>query len=210
MKQPNLILIRHGESLWNKKGLFTGWTDIGLSETGKKEAMRAGRLLKRKGFVFDQAYASVLKRSLQTLFLVMKELKAKDLPVATSEKLNERHYGALQGLSKLKMAKKYGLEQVLLWRRSYSVRPPQKDGKGESLKDTYRRVMPYWNKTILKAIKKGERVLVVAHGNSLRALVKHLDKISDKDIPFLEIPTGKPLAYEMTKSGAVKKKYYLK
>lgn len=229
MKQPNLILIRHGESLWNKSNRFTGWTDIGLSEKGKREAARAGRLLKKKGFVFDEAYSSVLKRSLQTLFLVMKQLNAKDLPVHTSWRLNERHYGALQGLNKLKMIKKYGADQVMIWRRSYSVAPPLAEGKissshitaaqcglkasqlpkGESLRDTYRRVIPYWKQTILPAIKRGENVLVVAHGNSLRALVKYLDKVSDKEIMNVEIPTGKPAGYYIGRNGKVAKKVVL-
>ncbi len=225
---PNLVLIRHGESEWNRQNRFTGWVDIGLSLKGKEEARRAGRLLRRRKLNFDRAYASGLKRSQQTLKLALKEAGFK-LPTVNAWQLNERHYGALQGMNKLEMIKRYGADQVLAWRRSYGVRPPALNGecrfkqvspeacglklsqfpKTESLRDTYRRVVPYWKKEIVPALKRGERVLIVAHGNSLRALVKLLDQVSDKDIALLEIPTGKPLGYDVGPNGKIRKKYGL-
>lgn len=225
---PNLVLIRHGESEWNRQNRFTGWVDIGLSLKGKEEARRAGRLLRRRKLNFDRAYASGLKRSQQTLKLALKEAGLK-LPTVNAWQLNERHYGALQGMNKLEMIKHYGADQVLAWRRSYGVRPPALNGdcrfkqvspeacglkssqfpKTESLRDTYRRVVPYWKKEIVPALKRGERVLIVAHGNSLRALVKLLEQVSDKDIALLEIPTGKPLGYHLSKAGRVTAKAYL-
>lgn len=230
MKYPNLVLIRHGQSLWNRSNVFTGWTDIGLSSQGEREARAAGRLLKKRGFVFDRAYASVLQRSIKTLWLALEEMEQMYVPTEYSWRLNERHYGALQGKNKLALARKYGAEKVFEWRRSFATRPPlakipaaeikrlaaawglkpSEFPKAESLKETARRVMPVWNKQILPALKKGENVLVVAHGNSLRGLIKHLEGISDADIPKIEIPTGRPLCYEITKNGTVRDSEYLK
>lgn len=213
-----LVLLRHGESVWNKENLFTGWTDVGLSEKGVEEAVESGRILKREGYTFDIAYTSVLKRAVKTLWLVLEEMDLMWIPVYRSWRLNERHYGALQGLNKAETAQKYGVEQVHLWRRSYDVRPPSltadddrypgKDPRyrdlserelplTECLKDTVERFLPYWLETIAPAVKEGKRVLLSAHGNSLRALVKYLDNISDEEIPGLNIPTGIPLVYEL-------------
>jgi len=213
-----LVLVRHGESIWNKKNLFTGWTDVDLSEKGVQEAIEAGRTLKREGYSFDTAYTSVLRRAIKTLWLMLEEMDLMWISVFRSWRLNERHYGALQGLDKTETAQKYGMEQVHLWRRSYSVRPPAltvgderypgndpryRDLSGEELplteclKDTVERFMPYWLETIAPVIREGKRVIVSAHGNSLRALVKYLDNISDEDIPGLNIPTGIPLVYEL-------------
>lgn len=229
-----LILLRHGESLWNKKKIFTGWVDIDLSRKGIREAKRAGRALKQRGFKFDRAYTSVLTRGIRTLWLVLDEMNLLWLPVTNAWQLNERHYGGLQGLNKVTMARKFGQEQVQLWRRSFKLRPPvlaknsplnaSRDPRyqifglkqvpnRESLADTCRRVLPYWRQVIEPQIIKGEKIIISAHGNSLRALVKHLDKISDRDIPQLEIPTGAPLIYEFNNKGGQLKKiksYYLK
>ena len=213
-----LVLLRHGESIWNKENLFTGWADVDLSEYGKKEAARAGELLKSEGFSFDVAFTSVLKRAIRTLWITLDVLDLMWIPVEHSWRLNERHYGALQGLNKAETAAKYGEEQVLVWRRSYDVRPPsladsapQYPGKdpryrgltraelplSECLEDTVARFLPYWHRTIAPAIQSGKKTIITAHGNSLRALVKYLDGISDEDILTLNIPTGVPLVYEL-------------
>lgn len=213
-----LVLLRHGESVWNKENRFTGWTDVPLSETGVKEAEKAGDLLKKEGYTFDVAYTSTLKRAIKTLWIVMEKMDLMWIPVHRSWRLNERHYGALQGYNKAEMALERGEAQVKLWRRSYDVPPPALEKtdprypgnderyknlkeedipKTECLKDTVNRFLPYWNETIAPAIKSGERVLIAAHGNSLRALVKYLDHISDQDIPGLNIPTGIPLVYDL-------------
>ena len=213
-----IILIRHGESAWNKENRFTGWADVPLSEKGVSEASAAGKLLKEEGFVFDLAFTSTLKRAIKTLWIVLEELDLMWIPVTHSWRLNERHYGALQGLNKSETAAKYGDEQVKIWRRSYDTRPPlleQADERhpstdkrytdltpselpgGECLADTVARVVPYWEKTIVPEIKSGKKVIIAAHGNSLRALVKYLDNISEKDILELNIPTGVPLLYEL-------------
>ncbi len=213
-----LVLVRHGESLWNKENRFTGWTDVDLSEKGIEEARSAGRMLKEKGFVFDVAFTSVLKRAIRTLWIILDEMDLMWIPVYNSWRLNERHYGALQGLNKSEMAAKYGDQQVLIWRRSYDIRPPAlektdprfpgfdpryKDLQPEEvpatecLKDTVARFLPYWHETIAPTIKRGKRVIIAAHGNSLRALVKYLDNISDEKIVELNIPTGVPLVYEL-------------
>jgi 2,3-bisphosphoglycerate-dependent phosphoglycerate mutase len=225
-----LVLLRHGESIWNKENLFTGWTDVDLSQKGIEEAKRAGKILKEKRFAFDLAYTSVLKRAIRTLWIVMDEMDLMWLGVVNSWRLNERHYGALQGLNKAETAQKYGEEQVHIWRRSYDVRPPEleqtddrypgKDPKYtnltkeqlpvcECLKDTVARFMPYWNDSIVPQLKNNKKVLICAHGNSLRALVKYLDNISDEDIPNLNIPTGIPLVYELTEELKPTKHYYL-
>ena len=224
-----LVLVRHGESTWNKENRFTGWTDVPLSKKGKEEAKKAGQILKKEGYVFDIAFDSVLKRSHQTRDIVFKEMNI-DIPVKKSWRLNERHYGALQGLNKSETAKKYGEKQVLIWRRSYDTRPPALDKKDkrypgndekyknlsekelpltECLKDTVARVLPYWKKEIVSELKKGKRVVIFAHGNSLRALVKYLDNVPDKDIVGLNIPTGIPLVYELDKNLKPIKHYYL-
>jgi 2,3-bisphosphoglycerate-dependent phosphoglycerate mutase len=213
-----LVLIRHGESIWNRENRFTGWTDVGLTETGVSEAREAGRLLAREGFRFDVAFTSVLKRAIKTLWLILEEMDLMWIPVFRSWRLNERHYGALQGLNKAETAKVHGMEQVQLWRRSYAIRPPalNSDDKRfpgadpryaeldpaeipltECLQDTVERFLPYWQQTIAPAVKAGRRVLIAAHGNSLRALVKHLDAVGDDKIVGLNIPTGIPLVYEL-------------
>ncbi|MEK9659969.1 MAG: 2,3-diphosphoglycerate-dependent phosphoglycerate mutase [Chloroflexota bacterium] len=215
---PQLVLVRHGESEWNLSNRFSGWTDVDLTPNGRKEATRAGQLLREEGFTFDVAYTSVLKRAIRTLWHVLDELDLMWLPVERSWRLNERHYGALQGLNKAETAAQHGEEQVKIWRRSYDVPPPaltadderhpSRDRRyaglkaselplTESLKDTVTRFLPYWNGTLAPQIKAGKRVLIVAHGNSLRALVKHLDNVSDADIIDLNIPTGVPLVYEL-------------
>jgi len=225
-----LVLLRHGESIWNKENLFTGWYDVDLSEQGKVEAKRAGELLKAEGFTFDVAYTSVLKRAIRTAWMALDELDLLWIPVARSWRLNERHYGALQGLNKAQTAAKYGDEQVLIWRRSYDVPPPpleesdprypgtdpryaalSKDEvpRTECLKDTVARFLPYWHETIAPAVREGKKVLIAAHGNSLRALVKYLDGISDEDIVGLNIPTGVPLVYELDSDLKPIKNYYL-
>jgi 2,3-bisphosphoglycerate-dependent phosphoglycerate mutase len=213
-----LVLIRHGESSWNLENRFTGWTDVDLTEKGIIEARQAGQLLQKEGYTFDLAYTSVLKRAIRTLWIVMDEMDLMWLPVYRSWRLNERHYGALQGLNKKDTADKYGVEQVHLWRRGYDVPPPlleRTDRRfsggdpryadihaaeiplGESLKNTLERVLPYWHETIAPNLRAGEKALIVAHGNSIRALVKYLDDIPDKIIADLNIPTGIPLVYEL-------------
>ena len=225
-----LVLVRHGESVWNKENRFTGWTDVGLSEEGKEYAKKAGELLYKNGFDFDIAYISVLKRAIDTLNILMEEMKDSDLIVKRSYKLNERHYGALQGLNKDEMRQKYGEEQVQIWRRSYDVRPPELtvddprypgndelyrniDKKclpvAESLKDTMERVVSYYEEEIKPNILDGKSVIIVAHGNSLRGLIKYIDNISDEDIVGLEIPTGVPLVYELDEELKPIKHYYL-
>lgn len=215
---PQLVLLRHGESEWNLTNLFSGWVDVDLTETGVKEARSAGMLLKAEGFTFDAVYTSVLKRAIRTMWLVLDEMDLMWLPVHRSWRLNERHYGALQGLNKAETAAEHGEEQVLIWRRSYDVPPPAltedderhpgRDPRyagltkaelplSESLKDTAARFIPHWGNVIAPDIRAGKRVLVVAHGNSLRALVKHLDEVSETDIIDLNIPTGVPLVYDL-------------
>jgi 2,3-bisphosphoglycerate-dependent phosphoglycerate mutase len=213
-----VVLLRHGESEWNKENRFTGWTDVPLSEKGTCEARTAGVQLRQDGFSFDRAFTSVLKRAIKTLWLVLEEMDEMYIPTDFSWRLNERHYGGLQGLNKAETAKKYGDDQVKIWRRSYDVRPPllergderhpARDPRykylspdetpvGECLADTVERVVPYWRDVIAPEIKSGRRIIIAAHGNSLRALVKHLDDISEKDILELNIPTGIPLVYEL-------------
>lgn len=225
-----LVLLRHGESLWNKENLFTGWTDVDLSDRGKEECRAAARMLADGGFTFEIAFTSVLKRAIRTLWLVLDELDLMWIPVQKDWRLNERHYGALQGLNKAETAGKYGEEQVKLWRRSYRVRPPALEeddprhprfdprysrlGRellppAECLLDTVERVLPFWQEQIVPALQRGERPLIVAHGNSLRALVKYLDKVSDDDIVNLEIPTGMPLVYELDQQLRPVRHYYL-
>ena len=225
-----LVLLRHGESLWNLENKFTGWTDVDLTNNGEKEALGAGALLKKEGIKFDVVYTSLLKRANRTMELCLSEMKLKNVDVKYSWKLNERHYGALQGLNKAETADKYGDEQVLIWRRSYAIPPPElniNDDRhprfdslyrtvdpedlpaSECLKDTVDRFIPYWDEFIKPDVTDGKRVLIVAHGNSLRALVKYLDKISDNDILKLNIPTGIPLVYDLDKNLQPIKKYYL-
>jgi 2,3-bisphosphoglycerate-dependent phosphoglycerate mutase len=222
-----LVLLRHGESTWNKENRFTGWTDVDLSPKGVEEARAAGRLLREGGYRFDLAFTSVLKRAIRTLWMALEELDQMWLPVEKSWRLNERHYGGLQGLNKAEMAAKYGEQQVLVWRRSYDTPPPALDAQDERyeakdpryagvevprtecLKDTVARVIPYWSSAIAPAVRAGRRVLLAAHGNSMRALVKHLDGISDAEIVGLNIPTGVPLVYELDKDLRPKKHYYL-
>ncbi|MBI2659146.1 2,3-diphosphoglycerate-dependent phosphoglycerate mutase [Candidatus Woesearchaeota archaeon] len=225
-----LVLLRHGESTWNRENRFTGWVDVDLSEKGIEEAKKAGQILKKEGYTFDVAYTNFLKRCTRTLSIVLKEMGLANIPVCKSWRLNERHYGALQGLNKAEMAAKYGEEQVLKWRRSYSIRPPSlkktdamwpgNDPKykglakkeiplTECLKDVVARVLPYWKKEIAHSLKSGKNVLVVASGNSSRAIVKYLDKISDDEIVNLNIPTGIPLVYELDKNLKPIRHYYL-
>ena len=225
-----LVLIRHGESVWNKENRFTGWTDVELSETGISEAKQAGDALLENGFDFDICYTSYLKRAIHTLNIVLERLDREWLPVCKSWKLNERHYGALQGLNKAETAAQYGEEQVKIWRRSFDIQPPALDETdernpklnvqyrneptdemplAESLKDTIARVVPYFNDVIKKDMEQGKRVIIAAHGNSLRALVKHFDNLSDNEIIDLNIPTGVPLIYEFDNNFSVMKKYYL-
>ncbi|MGE5640760.1 MAG: 2,3-diphosphoglycerate-dependent phosphoglycerate mutase [Clostridia bacterium] len=222
-----LVLLRHGESQWNRENRFTGWTDVDLSEAGRAEAAAAGRTLKGEGYDFDLAFTSVLKRAIRTLWLGLEQLDRMWLPVEKSWRLNERHYGGLQGLNKAEMAAKFGEAQVLVWRRSYDTPPPALDREDpryegrdaryagvpvpltECLKDTVARVVPYWDSAIAPALRSGRRVLVAAHGNSLRALVKHLDGIADDEIVGLNIPTGVPLVYELDDSLKPIKHYYL-
>ena len=215
---PQVVLLRHGESDWNLSNRFSGWTDVDLTDNGREEAARSGRLLLEEGFTFDVAYTSVLKRAIRTLWIVLDEMDLMWIPVVRDWRLNERHYGALQGLNKAETAAEHGEEQVLLWRRSYDVPPPaltpddeRHPGRDprygsvpegempltESLKETVARFVPYWESAIAPDIRAGKRVLIVAHGNSLRALVKHLDNISDADIIDLNIPTGVPLVYDL-------------
>ncbi len=226
-----IVLVRHGESIWNKKNIFTGWTDVDLSHKGIKEAKNAGIILKKNNFYFNYAYTSYLRRAIHTLWNVLYELDLLWIKTKKTWKLNERHYGNLQGLNKEKTSKIYGHKKVLEWRRSYTTKPPQityQDEKfpgkeikyqeikknkiplGESLLDTYNRVIPYWKKNIIPKIKKNIPLIIVAHGNSLRALIKYLDKISDKNIIKLNIPTGIPLIYEFEENLKIKNKFYLK
>lgn len=230
MANMKLVLLRHGESVWNKENRFTGWTDVDLSAKGRKEAEAAGAILKAEGYSFDVAFTSVLKRAIRTLWIVLDKMDLMWIPVYLSWELNERHYGGLQGLNKPETAEKYGEKQVLIWRRSYNICPPElsKDDPRypgndprykdldesqlpltESLESTVKRFLPYWKETIAPEIKKGKRVLIAAHGNSLRALVKHLDNISEKKIINLNIPTGVPLVYELDGSLKPIKHYYL-
>ena len=225
-----LVLIRHGESTWNLDNRFTGWTDVDLTPTGVEQAKNAGRLLKAEGYEFDVAYTSVLKRATRTLWHCLDEMDRTWLPVVNSWRLNERHYGALQGLNKAETAKQYGDEQVLVWRRSYDTQPPALEPSDprcerhdpryakllpeqipltECLKDTVARVLPFWNEALAPAIKAGKRIVVAAHGNSIRALVKHLDGISDSDIVGLNIPNGIPLVYELDAELKPIRHYYL-
>ncbi len=211
-----LVLIRHGESQWNKENRFTGWKDVDLSDKGKEEAAAAAKLLKAEGYTFDEAYTSVLKRAIRTLWIILDEMDLMWVPQTKSWLLNERHYGGLQGLDKAETAAKYGEEQVKIWRRSYDIPPPELDASDERylgndprysavrpfpatecLKDTVARVVPYWQNEIAPKITSGKRLIVAAHGNSLRALVKHLDGIPDDEIVNLNIPTGVPLVYEI-------------
>jgi 2,3-bisphosphoglycerate-dependent phosphoglycerate mutase len=226
----NLVLLRHGESIWNKENRFTGWTDVDLSEKGIQEAKQAGKVLKKEGYSFDVAFTSVLKRAIRTLWIVQDEMNLMWLPVNLSWRLNERHYGALQGLNKAAIAAKYGEEQVLKWRRSYDIRPPALENTDERspgndhrykdldnkdipltecLKDTVERFLPYWNEVIVPLIRSGKRVIISAHGNSIRALVKYVDDVSDVDIVGINIPTGIPLIYELDESLKPIKNYYL-
>lgn len=225
-----VVLVRHGQSTWNDKNLFTGWTDVGLTEKGIQEAKEAALLLRSEGFTFDIAYTSVLKRAIQTLWIIMENMDLLWIQVHRDWRLNERHYGALQGLNKAETAEKFGTEQVRIWRRSYDTPPPPLDlnderfpardpryasldpeqvPRSESLKDTVARVLPCWKNVIVPAVQDGRHVIVSAHGNSLRALVKHLDNISDEEIVGLNIPTGIPLVYEFDDAMAPIRHYYL-
>jgi 2,3-bisphosphoglycerate-dependent phosphoglycerate mutase len=225
-----VVLLRHGESTWNKENRFTGWTDVDLSERGVAEAHRSGALLRDQGYVFDLAFTSVLRRAIRTLWIALDEMDLMWIPVHNSWRLNERHYGALQGLNKGEMAEKFGDAQVKIWRRSYDIQPPpltEDDPRWpgrdpryrdlapgdipltECLKDTVARFLPYWHETIAPAVSSGRRVIIAAHGNSLRALVKYLDGISDADILELNIPTGVPLVYELDAQLKPSNHYYL-
>lgn len=225
-----LVLLRHGQSEWNKSNQFTGWVDVGLTDKGISEAKTAGKLLKQEGFEFDQVYTSVLKRAIKTLWLALEEMDRMWVPIERSWRLNERHYGALQGLNKSETTEKFGEDQVFTWRRSYSTPPPEleEDSKmlpandpkyknvdpkllpqSEALLHCKDRVMPYWEDTIAPTIQSGKKVLIAAHGNSLRALVKHLDQVSDEEISQLNIPTGIPLVYELDDNLKPLKSYYL-
>ncbi|MCH9638760.1 MAG: 2,3-diphosphoglycerate-dependent phosphoglycerate mutase [Betaproteobacteria bacterium] len=225
-----IVLLRHGESTWNKENRFTGWTDVDLTPKGLEEAKNAGKLLREQGFVFDIAYTSVLKRAIRTLWITLDEMDQMWIPIHQTWRLNERHYGALQGLNKAETATKYGDEQVLIWRRSYDTRPPtlttddnrypgtdprytslasQDIPLTECLKDTVARFMPYWNETIAPQVKSGKRIIITAHGNSLRALVKYLDDISEQDILNYNIPTGVPLVYELDDDLKPIQSYYI-
>ena len=225
-----IVLLRHGESVWNKENRFTGWTDVDLSEKGLEEARDAGVLLKKEGFTFDLAHGSVLKRAIRTMWIVLNELDLTWIPQQLSWRLNERHYGSLQGLNKAEMATQFGAEQILVWRRSYDTPPPALErsderypGKDrryasmnpadipvtECLKDTVARFLPHWNDVIAPQVKSGKRVLVAAHGNTIRALVKYLDDVSEKDIVELNIPTGIPLVYELDEAMKPIRHYYL-
>jgi 2,3-bisphosphoglycerate-dependent phosphoglycerate mutase len=225
-----IVLLRHGESIFNKENRFTGWTDVDLSAKGLEEAKNCGRLLLKEHFVFDVAFTSVLKRAIRTLWITLDEMDQMWIPVSHSWRLNERHYGALQGLNKAETAAKYGEEQILIWRRSYDIQPPaltsddnrypgldprykglikQEVPLTECLKDTVNRFLPYWKESIVPLVQSGQRVIIVAHGNSLRALVKYLDNISDQDILKLNIPTGIPLVYELDDNLKPIQHYYL-
>jgi 2,3-bisphosphoglycerate-dependent phosphoglycerate mutase len=225
-----LVIVRHGESTWNKENRFTGWTDVDLSEKGRQEAREGGQVLKEEGYTFDVAYTSVLKRAIRTLWIIQDEMDLMWIPVHGCWQLNERHYGALQGMNKAETAAKFGEDQVKVWRRSYYIPPPAltpederypgRDPRYKSLsqpdlplteclKDTVARVLPLWNTTIAPAIREGRKVLIAAHGNSLRALVMYLDKVSETDILELNIPTGMPLVYELDGELKPVKRYYL-
>jgi len=225
-----LVLLRHGESTWNRENRFTGWTDVPLSEQGVAEALEAGRVLNREGYVFDVAYTSVLKRAIKTLWIALEEMDQMWLPVVNDWRLNERHYGGLQGLNKAETAERHGEEQVKVWRRSYDIPPPKLTVDDprfpghdpryaglaaaslpltESLKDTVARFLPLWHETIAPAVRSGRRVIIAAHGNSLRALVKYLDSIPDSEIVGLNIPTGIPLVYELSDDLKPLRHYYL-
>jgi 2,3-bisphosphoglycerate-dependent phosphoglycerate mutase len=225
-----LVLLRHGESTWNRENRFTGWTDVDLSERGVEEAKNAGRILKKEGFLFDLAFTSLLKRAIRTLWIALEEMDLMWIPEIKSWRLNERHYGALQGLNKAETAAKFGEEQVHIWRRSYDTPPPLLEKTDprypgidpryadlreadlpltECLKDTVNRFLPYWHQTIAPEIRNGKKLIIAAHGNSLRALVKYLDNISDDEIPQLNIPTGMPLIYELHDDLTPIRNYYL-
>jgi 2,3-bisphosphoglycerate-dependent phosphoglycerate mutase len=225
-----IVLLRHGESIWNMENRFTGWVDVGLSDKGTSEALAAAQILKQEGFAFDLAYTSLLKRAIKTLWIVLEEMDLMWIPVVRDWRLNERHYGALQGLNKAQMAERHGPDLVQLWRRSYDIQPPAlttddpmypgKDPRyaalkpeelplTECLKDTVRRFLPHWNNIIAPMVQSGKRVLITAHGNSLRALVKHLDGIADDAIAQLNIPTGIPLVYELNDDLTPVRSYYL-
>jgi 2,3-bisphosphoglycerate-dependent phosphoglycerate mutase len=225
-----LVLVRHGQSTWNLENRFTGWTEVDLTEQGREEAHTSGQLLREKGFTFDIAYTSVLKRAIRTLNIILEEMELDWIPVLRAWQLNERHYGALQGLNKAEMAIKFGEEQVKIWRRSYDVPPPALELNDErhprfdrryadlapaqlpateSLKITLERVLPYWHSNLAPVIQSGKRMLISAHGNSIRAMVKYLDNISDMEIPELNIPTGIPLVYELDADLRPVKHYYL-
>lgn len=225
-----LVLLRHGQSEWNKSNQFTGWVDVDLTDKGRSEAQSAGQLLKKEGFEFDQIFTSVLKRAIRTLWIALDEMDRMWLPVERSWRLNERHYGALQGLNKAETTEKYGEEQVFTWRRSYDMPPPPLEAdsdmlpendpkyrdispdllpKSEALLQCKDRVLPYWDETIAPAIRAGKRTLIVAHGNSLRALIKYLDQVSDEEITSLNIPTGIPLVYELNSELKPIRHYYL-
>ncbi len=225
-----IVLLRHGESAWNKENRFTGWTDVELTDKGREEGKQAGQLLKAEGFTFDIAYASVLRRALNTLWFALSEMDLLWIPIEKTWRLNERHYGGLQGLNKAETAAKYGDDQVLVWRRSYDIPPPPLEKSDERwpghdpryknmdaadipltecLKDTVARFLPYWHETIAPAVRSGQKVIIAAHGNSLRALVKYLDHVSDEDIINLNIPTGVPLVYELDDELKPIRHYYL-
>jgi len=225
-----IVLLRHGESIWNKENRFTGWTDVDLSEQGIKEAKNAGELLKSEGYVFDMAFTSVLKRAIRTLWVTLDELDMMWIPVERSWRLNERHYGALQGLNKAETAAKFGEEQVHIWRRSYDIQPPKLEKNDprypgidpryknlkeselpltECLKDTVARFVPYWEQRIAPLVKEGQKIIITAHGNSLRALVKYLDNVPEEEIVGLNIPTGTPLVYELDEKLKPIRNYYL-
>jgi 2,3-bisphosphoglycerate-dependent phosphoglycerate mutase len=225
-----LVLLRHGESLWNMENRFTGWTDVGLTEKGVREAVEAGRILKKEGYEFDLAFTSVLSRAIKTLWLALEQMDRMWIPVHLNWRLNERHYGALQGLNKAETAERHGMDQVMIWRRSYDIRPPALTAEDprfpghepryrgldpkhlpltECLKDTVERFLPYWHETIAPAVASGQRVIISAHGNSLRALVKYLDNVSEKEILELNIPTGIPLVYELDEALKPLRSYYL-
>jgi 2,3-bisphosphoglycerate-dependent phosphoglycerate mutase len=225
-----LVLLRHGQSTWNLENRFTGWTDVGLTEQGETEAHEAGKLLREGAYTFDMAYTSVLKRAVKTLWIVMEEMELEWMPVLNAWQLNERHYGALQGLNKAEMAAKFGEAQVKIWRRSYDVQPPALEiddprhprfdrryssltqaelPRTECLKDTVNRMLPYWHNTIAPVVKSGKRLIICAHGNSLRALVKYLDNIPDNEIVEMNIPTGIPLIYELDQELHPMRHFYL-
>jgi len=225
-----LVLLRHGESVWNKENRFTGWIDVDLSKKGMIDAKKAGELLNSKGYTFDLAFTSYLRRAIRTLWIVLDEMDLMWIPVLSSWRLNEKHYGVIQGLNKSELASKYGEKQILLWRRSFNVKPPNLDRTdkrysgnelkystlndkdiplSESLEDTFKRFLPYWFKEIEPAIKSGKKVLIVAHGNSLRAIIKYIDKLSDEEIIDVNIPTAIPLVYELDENLNPISKYYL-